>query len=398
MLVEINSKMKRIALISLFHSEATICLAKYLAKQGTYVDCFFIIDYLRDKGYLSGFDYHLASKKLGVHFLADSDIPELFAWKDTNNVNFYLLRLFSFSGKFWWLNKVILRNGLKQIKHKHYDAINIIGQWEFLKFVHDQLLNENLIHSLHEVGSHQNNILSTSYIDELIEDKSKVILHSDNLRNRFVNIKDANKCEVTVIPFGKFETIKLYTSQISMNLKMSHTANITFLFYGYLKPYKGLSLLRRAVDKLSELSNNFNLIIAGAGDDDNLEYFKNLKNTIVINRFLSNGEIAYLNKISDVVLLPYKTASQSGIIPTSFMYGNPIIATKIGGLMEYITDGKNGLLVNADDDVAFSNAMRKVVLNTDLLNSLKTGALCFGENDQYDWNNIAKKTLAFYFK
>ena len=66
--------------------------------------------------------------------------------------------------------------------------------------------------------------------------------------------------------------------------------------------------------------------------------------------------------------------------------------------MEYITDGKNGLLVNADDDVAFSNAMRKVVLNTDLLNSLKTGALCFGENDRYDWNNIAKKTLAFYFK
>ena len=64
--------------------------------------------------------------------------------------------------------------------------------------------------------------------------------------------------------------------------------------------------------------------------------------------------MVYLNDISDVVLLPYKTASQSGIIPTSFIFGNPIIATKVGALVESIQDGKNGILVNAEDAISFS--------------------------------------------
>lgn len=50
--------------------------------------------------------------------------------------------------------------------------------------------------------------------------------------------------------------------------------------------------------------------------------------------------MVYLNDISDVVLLPYKTASQSGIIPTSFIFGNPVIATKVGALVEPFKMGR----------------------------------------------------------
>lgn len=113
---------------------------------------------------------------------------------------------------------------------------------------------------------------------------------------------------------------------------------------------------------------------------------------------MSDGEISYLNKIADVVLLPYKTASQSGIVPTSFMYGNPIIATNVGALGENIKNGINGLLVSPDDSSGFANAMRKVVEDPSLIQKLKSGALSFGHGDEYDWNNIAKKTLDFYFE
>ena len=113
---------------------------------------------------------------------------------------------------------------------------------------------------------------------------------------------------------------------------------------------------------------------------------------------MSDGEISYLNKIADVVLLPYKTASQSGIVPTSFMYGNPIIATNVGALGENIKNGINGLLIAPDDSSGFADAMRKVIDEDKLLSQLKMGALRFGHEDEYDWNNIAKKTLDFYFE
>lgn len=121
-----------------------------------------------------------------------------------------------------------------------------------------------------------------------------------------------------------------------------------------------------------------------------------MKNVTIINRFLLDEEMAYLNDISDVVLLPYKSASQSGIIPTSFLFGNPVIATKVGALKDNIIDGHNGILVEPDDVNGFSEAMLHVIESAGLLMSLKNGVSQYGENDDYDWNIIAKRTLDFY--
>ena len=181
-----------------------------------------------------------------------------------------------------------------------------------------------------------------------------------------------------------------------MNVKVNRN-KITFLFYGFIKPYKGLDLLKEAHVLLRNISDQYNLIIAGAGTDVMLSYFRAEENVEIINRFLSDSEISYLNEIADVVLLPYKSASQSGIVPTSFMYGNPIIATNVGALGENIKDGVNGLLVKTNSSEAFANAMRQVI-DKKILSKLKLGALQFGHDDEYDWNNIAKRTLDFYFE
>ena len=166
-----------------------------------------------------------------------------------------------------------------------------------------------------------------------------------------------------------------------------------FLFYGFIKPYKGLDLLKQACKILNKKDIHFNLIIAGAGEDASLPYFASMNNCIVINRFLTDDEMMYLNEISDVVLLPYKTASQSGIIPTSFMFGNPIIATKVGALTESIKDGENGILVKPDDAVTFANAMQSLINDKNLMSTLKRGAETYGNGDEYDWHTIAKRTL-----
>ena len=94
--------------------------------------------------------------------------------------------------------------------------------------------------------------------------------------------------------------------------------------------------------------------------------------------------------------MPYKSASQSGIVLTSFMFGNPIISTKVGALPETIKDGINGLLVEPDDVKGFAKAMMLLIEDKSLIKHLKEGALSFGHDDEYDWDNIAKKTIEFY--
>ena len=105
-----------------------------------------------------------------------------------------------------------------------------------------------------------------------------------------------------------------------------------------------------------------------------------------------------LNRLSTAILLPYRSASQSGIVLTSFMYGKPIVATKVGALVETVCDEINGLLVEPGDAEGFALAMLRLVEDTALLKKLQRGAFHFGIDDQFDWNKIAEKTIEFYFK
>lgn len=389
--------MKHIAIISFYHIEASICLAKYLGLQDNIeVDFYCIADVLRDRGYQSGLDYHQAGKQLGIYHLKNNEIKEIKEWSANSRVSYHLIRVFSFSPKFYWLYKIIIKHAMKKINAKKYDAINLVGQTPWIEYIHDQLLNNNLIHSIHEIGNDHVNSISTSYLDKLIKGHSKIIFYSKYLEERFKKIDIGNLCHITHIPFGIFETTRLYENSSDMNVKVNRN-KITFLFYGFIKPYKGLDLLKEAHVLLRNISDQYNLIIAGAGTDVMLSYFRAEDNVEIINRFLSDSEISYLNEIADVVLLPYKSASQSGIVPTSFMYGNPIIATNVGALGENIKDGVNGLLVKPNSSEEFANAMRQVI-DKKILSKLKLGALQFGHDDEYDWNNIAKRTLDFYFE
>lgn len=386
--------MKKVAIISFFHYETSLCLAKYISKQGIKVDYYAIVDLLRDKGNVAGFEYAKAKKCLGLHLLTEQETPEIYSYTKGIDVKYYLLRVISYSNRLKLLSYLTLKSAMNKIKQIHYDAINIVGQHQWVEFIHDQLKNENIIHTLHEVGSHQDNIASSPLIDKLITDKSKIILQSKATAERFNSIAGSKNCQTCVIPFGKMETLLLYNKDVKLNL----TLNInkpTFLFYGYLRPYKGLSLLAKAMNELKNEYDEFNLIIAGGGSDNNLSFFRTLPNCNVINRFLSNEEMMKLNKIATAILLPYKTASQSGIITNTFLYGKPIIGTKVGALLETIKDGQNGLLVEREDYKSFASAMRCIINDKKLYNHLCKGAINFGNGDAYDWNKIAKETIDF---
>lgn len=388
--------MRKIAIISFFHYETSLCLAKYLSKQGIKVDYYAIVDLIKDKGCVSGFEYSKASKRLGLHLLTENETPEIYSYTKGLYVKYYLLRVLSYSSNLYYCNSFIFKIAMNNIKKKHYDAINIVGQHKWVELIHNFLKEENIIHTLHEIGSHQNNITSTPLLNRLIKDKSKVILHSKSTLERFKAIPGSEKCYNCVIPFGKMETLLLYDKDVKVPLTID-ISKPTFLFYGYLQPYKGLDLLAKAMHELKDDYDKFNLIVAGGGIDNNIPYFMSLPNCNVINRFLSNEEMMKLNKIATAVLLPYKTASQSGIVTNTYLYGKPIIGTNVGALSETINNGENGLLVESGDYKGFAFAMKCIMTDSNLYKHLCQGALNFGNGDKFDWNTIAKNTIKFMF-
>lgn len=386
--------MRKIAIISFFHTESSICLAKHIANQNIKVDYYCITDILRDKGYMAGFEYFKAKKRPGIIKLREEEIPEIYQYTRNLPISFFLIRLISFSNKLLFLNKLILHKALGMIKKKKYNSINIVGQHPWVGIIHDELKHENITHTLHEIGVHLNNNVNISpLLQKIIIDRTKVIVHSQSTLERFLQIPDARKVRSTIIPFGNFETLLLYNKKIQLHIPLD-ISKPTFLFYGYIKPYKGLDLLREATKILTDISDKYNLIIAGGGKDSNLEYFSTLSNCQVINHHLTNEEMMNLIQISTVIVLPYKSASQSGIPCTVFQYGKPIIATNVGALGETITDNKNGLLTN-NTATDFASAMKKLIEDKESLIKLGQGALAFGKEDRFNWDKLAKSTVSF---
>ena len=388
--------MRKIAIISFNHEESSLCLAKYIGLTGILVD-YYYVNSPSHKGKVPGFEFKNKYNKWGMHKLEENDAPEIFQYMNNslNSINLITYNGCSRRYTLFRLDRFILWLSCLIIRKRHYDAINIVGQVKEVEYCHNYLNGENIIHTYHEIGSHQNNIPSTPSVDVSVRDHSRVILHCQTTYYRYIALPGVEKQKVTVIPFGKFETSKLYVKPVELMIPLD-LDKPTFLFFGAIKPYKGLNLLRKAMEHLLPLQDRFNLIIAGSGKDDNIAYFQSLPNCFVLNRFLENDEMMYLIQKSTVIVLPYHTASQTGIIPTIALYDKPCIATAVGAFPEMINDGGNGLLIEPENYFCFADAMKKCIEDKQFLARLQEGMSNYGNGDRYDWKTIAKQTLDFF--
>lgn len=383
----------KIAIISLHHIESSLCLAKYLAKLGHEIDYYFMGSWLSHYN-SPGVIIHNQKRHIGIYSLTNKEIPELIQYTKGLPVKYYMLNLFHFRPMFHFLNKLYLKKATKKIKAKHYNAIDIVGQSYGIGLLHKYLKVENITHTLHEIGSHFEGKNQDVLVDSIVCNSGKVILHSKSLQERLKATDVNNKTKSIVIPFGMFETTLLYEEEVELPFEISNK-NVTLLFYGYISPYKGVDILEEACRIMNNKGIKYNIIIAGSGYNPSIDYFCNMPNAFVINRFLSSNEIIKLHRISDVVVMPYKSASQSGIIPTSFLLGCPVIGTRVGAIPEVLSDGYNGLLCEPNNPQVLADLIEQYICNPELRAKLKYGVQTFGKGDKYDWNIIAEQTEKF---
>jgi len=162
-------------------------------------------------------------------------------------------------------------------------------------------------------------------------------------------------------------------------------------FFGRMETYKGVEILLKAVELLHEKHFPFALSIAGRGPElDRLEQrFKLLPSVSVFNGFVPPNQIMKDIQSAECVVLPYLSATQSGVLAAAYAGHRYVIASSIGGLSDVVTHRQNGLLLPAGDPEALADAIQLLGNDTHLRTSLLRGARATAEG-QLNWSKIAQ--------
>lgn len=183
-----------------------------------------------------------------------------------------------------------------------------------------------------------------------------------DLKNVFPRMPYKNIPHPVYEIFG--EPIEKSTARKKLNL---NEAKI-ILFFGYIRPYKGLKVLFEAMNILKN-KINIKLLVLGEFYENELPYKELISNykledqILLKSEYIPNSEVGSYFSATDCVVLPYLNATQSGIAQIAYYFNKPIIATNVGGLAEVVKNEYSGLVVEPNNPIKLSEAIVKFYTN-----------------------------------
>lgn len=168
------------------------------------------------------------------------------------------------------------------------------------------------------------------------------------------------------------------------------------LFFGRMEAYKGLETLLDAADILRSQGLPFRLVVAGRGPElDRLRPRLDAPDTEVHDRFLEHGEAIALLQRASLVVAPYLEATQSAVVAAAFANSRPVVASAVGGLPDFVTHKRDGLLVPPADPAALAAALAPLLTDSAKVASLAAGAAATARRE-LDWSTIGARLEPFY--
>ena len=256
-----------------------------------------------------------------------------------------------------------------------------------------------LIFTVHDPYQHPDLPFITSVYEDIMQRicvmySKKIILHGEILKKQFLERYPKKRTEdVVVLPHGDFSIYKYWTKK---SVVSTHGATKDVLFFGNITPYKGLEYLLKAEQLMRDKTSNYRIVVAGKGiTSTHRRYISNLSKFKLVDEFILNEDIPKYFENASLVVLPYTSATQSGIIPIAYAFGKPVVATNVGAIPEVVENGKTGLLVEPRDERALADAIIDLLSDETLLKNMGENALNFAKRN-LSWDSIAKKTMEIY--
>lgn len=167
------------------------------------------------------------------------------------------------------------------------------------------------------------------------------------------------------------------------------------MFFGFVRDYKGLDLLLESFADARFRNSGIKLIIAGEYYANKEKYQKMISDLGVgddiyqFDKFIADSEVAHYFNACDLLVQPYKTATQSGVTQIAYHFNKPMIVTDVGGLSEMCPDGKVGYVVSPDKD-EITDAIFRFYKNTDQAEMARTMLV---EKQKYSWEILVQNVL-----
>ena len=218
----------------------------------------------------------------------------------------------------------------------------------------------------------------------LYERMDAVVVHSEHGRRRLVDEAGVPPDKVEVIPHGAF--VHLTERSGPLPPELADTDRPVVLFFGLLRPYKGLDVL---LDAWRRLDADAELWIVGMPRMDVSGIHGRGVRTAL--RFVSAGELAGAFRAASLVVLPYRELDQSGVLFTALAFGKPLVLSDVGGFPEV----EAAEHVPAGEVEPLHAALAGLVDDPERRAQL-AAASARAAAEHYGWDAIAKRHLALY--
>ena len=261
-----------------------------------------------------------------------------------------------------------------------------------------------IVMTCHNIEPHESTIFDKVFTRLIFSYVDHFIVHAEQNRTRLERDYGIPSPRVHVVRHGTFGYFRRWKTKPKKELLADAglTGKKVILFFGYIREYKGLRYLIRAMPKILQDHKDAVLVVAGelwqqwktyegelvaAGVKDKVKVYP---------KFIADKDVHKFFDLADVVVLPYHNTEQtiSGPLLVSLAFAKPTVVAVTGGIAEMIQDGKNGLLVQGGDSSVLAEKIGMLLKDPQL--QRKIGAAALKTSDKFAWDKVAEEIYAVY--
>jgi len=267
-----------------------------------------------------------------------------------------------------------------------------------------------LVVTAHDIPLSASLFLIRRSLKKVYREAKRIFVHTTHIKKALMehyNIKEEN---VVIIPHG-VDVHNFKPHRLSEEHDNKRTDGV-ILFFGFLQPGKGIEYLIKAMPYILKEAPHAKLIIAGGRPTDSKRYIlylrsesdyinrlrrmvpESLSKHIAFTGYVDPEEVPKCFALADVVVFPYLWCTQSGALHKALACGKAIVTTPVGGNLEVIKDGRNGILVPPKDPLAITKAVVRLLKDGNLRAELGKQARMTAE--KFSWEYVAQGTLNVY--
>lgn len=300
----------------------------------------------------------------------------------------------------WVLLLQELRRNPPEVLHVQWAVRPTLDAW-FLDKV--RRLGCRIVYTAHNVLPHDVRPGDHERYDRLYKLADSIVVPSRYNAGQLERLFQIPAAKIFHIPLGNLNDFQVQTltqREAKERLELPIDSSI-ILFFGLIKPYKGIASLIKAFAAVQRHLPEAMLVVVGRphssfGPCSRLIRELGLTDTVRTTlRYVPHAEMAPWFKAADVVALPYLATSQSAVLMTAYTFGRPVVTTTVGGLPEAVDPEYSGLLVPPGDEAALADALISMLSDSSRLTKMGEYARSLAET-RYSWRAIASATLDVY--